>query len=202
MTEAEAFIVSVEPRFAPLVDKHGPCVLVTTAPPDNMVACLAGAICSQQLSTKAADTIFRRLATQFGDGVHVDVRLVDEASLESLRAVGLSWAKAGYLKDLAARALAGTIPSLSELDLRSEDEIVAELTAVKGIGRWTVEMLLMFRLGRLDVWPVDDLGIRAGWTKLMGLEERLTPKALTFEGERFRPYRSVAAWYLWRILED
>ncbi len=167
-----------------------------------MVACLAGAICSQQLSTKAADTIFRRLATQFGDGVHVDVRLVDEASLESLRAVGLSWAKAGYLKDLAARALAGTIPSLSELDLRSEDEIVAELTAVKGIGRWTVEMLLMFRLGRLDVWPVDDLGIRAGWTKLMGLEERLTPKALTLEGERFRPYRSVAAWYLWRILED
>lgn len=202
LSEYETWLIAVEPRFAPLVERWGPCQLVSSARPDDLVATLARCICSQQLSTKAADTIHGRLAVRFGDGNAVRVEQVDAASLEALREAGLSWAKAGYLKDLSARALAGEIPSLEEISDWPEDAIIERLTRVKGLGQWSVEMLLMFRLGRLDVWPVDDLGVREGWTRLMGLDARITPKALRAEGERFRPYRSVTAWYLWRVLES
>jgi DNA-3-methyladenine glycosylase II len=175
--------------------------LVTVNPPPDLVANLTRCICSQQLSTKAAETIHGRLVDRFGDGVHADVQAIHAAPLEELRAVGLSWAKAGYLKDLSAKAIANELPDMEKLATMTEDEIISCLTRVKGLGQWSVEMLLMFRLGRLDVWPVDDLGIREGWTRLMDLETRVTPKVLKQEGERFRPFRSVAAWYLWRVLE-
>jgi DNA-3-methyladenine glycosylase II len=120
---------------------------------------------------------------------------------EALRGVGLSYAKVAALQDLAAKAKLGVVPSAAVLHKLSDDEIVERLTEVRGIGRWTVEMLLMFRLGRPDVLPVDDLGIRKGFQKTFRKREMPKPKALLAYGERWRPYRTVASWYLWRSLE-
>ena len=121
-------------------------------------------------------------------------------SEEELRAPGLSGAKARCIRALAGRAASGALP-LEDLDDLPDDEIVAALSAVPGIGRWTAEMFLLFQLGRLDVWPVGDYGVRKGYAVAYGLPETPTPKALTALGEPFRPYRSVAAWYCWRAAE-
>jgi len=196
--QAVARLLEIEPRFAPIVDRHGICRLVAEDEPRDLFACLAGSIANQQLSGKAAATILNRFVERFG----LDPTVVADLTVEDIRATGFSGPKAGYLIDLAQRVRAGELPDIHELHELPEDEIVERLTQVKGIGRWTVEMLLMFRLGRLDVWPVDDLGIRAGWAKVFELPERPKPKALLAEGERFRPIRSVAAWYLWRSLEN
>ena len=120
---------------------------------------------------------------------------------ETFRAAGLSRSKTRALKDLAAKTLDGTIPSGRALAKMSDDEIIERLTTVRGIGRWTVEMLLLFDLGRLNVWPTTDYGVRKGFAKTFGKRKLPTPKELLRHGEKFRPYRSVAAWYFWRALE-
>jgi DNA-3-methyladenine glycosylase II len=120
--------------------------------------------------------------------------------LDRLRSVGLSRNKAEAIKDLAAKVADGTVPTDGWARL-SDDEIVERMTAVRGIGRWTVEMFLIFDLGRLDVWPVDDYGVRKGWARIHGLDEPPKPKDLMLEGDRFRPYRTVAAWYCWRAVD-
>ena len=120
---------------------------------------------------------------------------------ETFRAAGLSGSKTRALKDLAAKTLDGTVPSGRSLAKMSDDEIIERLTTVRGIGRWTVEMLLLFDLGRLDVWPTTDYGVRKGFAKTFGKRKLPTPKELLRHGEKFRPYRSVAAWYFWRALE-
>ena len=109
--------------------------------------------------------------------------------------------KTRALKDLAAKTLDGTVPSGRALAKMSDDEIIERLTTVRGIGRWTVEMLLLFDLGRLDVWPTTDYGVQKGFAKIFGRRKLPTPKQLLQHGEKFRPYRSVAAWYFWRALE-
>jgi DNA-3-methyladenine glycosylase II len=152
---------------------------------------LLSSIVGQQLSGKAADTIWRRLSSRFA----LEPEVLYRAALEDLRAVGLSSAKARYVQDLSRFALEG---GLQGLEHHSDEALIAHLTQVKGIGVWTVQMFLMFGLGRPDVWPVLDLGIRKGAQKLYGVIERDELEAL---GERFRPYRSHAAWYLWRALE-
>jgi DNA-3-methyladenine glycosylase II len=132
-------------------------------------------------------------------GGQVTPHAVLAAPPEALRAAGLSANKTAAILDLATKVTDGTVPldNLGELD---DEEIIRRLSAVRGIGRWTAEMFLLFELRRPDVWPVDDYGVRNGWTLIHGLPALVTPKALAVEGERFRPYRSVAAWYCWRAV--
>ncbi|MBV9697286.1 MAG: DNA-3-methyladenine glycosylase 2 family protein [Gammaproteobacteria bacterium] len=162
---------------------------------------LAQAIAHQQLNGTAATTILRRLVASCGGGSFPTPERLLAEPVESLRAAGFSYAKVAALKDLAAKTLARTVPEGAVLAALSDEEIIARLTEVRGIGRWTVEMLLMFRLGRPDVLPVDDFGVRAGFRAAYGLRKLPHPRALAAWGERWRPYRSAAAWYLWRALE-
>ncbi len=153
----------------------------------------------QQLSTKAATTIKGRLYALFpGQDAPPPAGLMS-LSLEELRAVGVSRQKAGYLQDLASKA--STIPSMEELESMEDEEIIQRLIPIKGIGRWSVEMLLMFTFGRMDVLPVDDMGVQEGMKRLLGLEARPKKKEMETLAEPWKPYRSVASWYLWRVLE-
>jgi DNA-3-methyladenine glycosylase II len=163
---------------------------------------LAESIAYQQLSGKAAATIFGRVRALYPKRKWLDPEKLLATPDERLRAAGLSRAKTAALKDLAAKTIDGTVPSGRALIRMSDDEIVARLTTVRGIGRWTVEMLLLFVLGRPDVWPVDDYGVRKGFAKTFDKRKLPTPKQLMKLGEKWRPYRSVAAWYFWRALDD
>jgi DNA-3-methyladenine glycosylase II len=162
---------------------------------------LAQAIAHQQLNGTAAKTILGRLILNCGAGSFPTPHEIIRAPVESLRAAGFSYSKVAALKDLAEKTLANVVPDGATLAELGDDEIVARLTQVRGIGRWTVEMLLMFRLSRPDVLPVDDFGVRAGFQAAYGLASMPPPKALLAFGERWRPHRSAAAWYLWRALD-
>ncbi len=162
---------------------------------------LAQAIAHQQLNGTAANTILARLVATCGAGTFPTPAQVLAAPAAQLRAAGFSFAKVAALKDLAARALAAEVPDRATLAQLDDAAIVARLTQVRGVGRWTVQMLLMFHLDRPDVLPVDDFGVRAGFRAAYGLRSLPHPKALAAWGERWRPYRSAAAWYLWRALE-
>jgi DNA-3-methyladenine glycosylase II len=162
---------------------------------------LAESIAYQQLSGKAAATIFGRVRALYPRRKWLDPEKLLATPDGKLRAAGLSRAKTAALKDLAAKTIDGTVPSGRALIRMSDDEIIARLTTVRGIGRWTVEMLLLFDLGRPDVWPVDDYGVRKGFAKTFGKRKLPTPKQLMKLGENWRPYRSVAAWYFWRALD-
>lgn len=165
----------------------------------SVYAALAESIVSQQLSGKAAATIYGRVCALFpgGRGGPKPAQVL-AASDAALRGAGLSRAKALALRDLAERSLAGEIPTLAAARRLPDDAIIERLTAVRGIGRWTAEMFLIFRLGRPDVLPVDDLGVRKGFALAYGLAEHPTPRALAAHGERWAPFRTVASWYLWR----
>jgi DNA-3-methyladenine glycosylase II len=162
---------------------------------------LAQAIAHQQLNGTAANTILRRLVASCGAGAFPTPHHVLAAPVKTLRAAGFSNAKVAALKDLAAKTLERIVPEHAELITLTDEEIITRLTQVRGIGRWTVEMLLMFRMGRPDVLPVDDFGVRAGFRAAYGLRALPHPRVLAAYGERWRPYRSAAAWYLWRALE-
>ena len=162
---------------------------------------LAESIAYQQLTGKAAATIFGRVRALYPKRKWLDPKQLLATPDETLRAAGLSRAKTAALKDLAAKTIDGTVPSGRALLRMTDDEIITRLTMVRGIGRWTVEMLLLFDLGRPDVWPVDDYGVRKGFAKTFRRRELPTPKQLMKLGEKWRPYRSVAAWYFWRALD-
>jgi DNA-3-methyladenine glycosylase II len=160
---------------------------------------LARAIAHQQLHGVAAGRILARFVNACGTaGAFPLPRQVLDATDARLRATGFSFAKIAALKDLAAKTLSGVVPARSELDTLSDIEIIERITAVRGIGRWTVEMMLMFQLQRPDVLPVDDFGVRNGFRLAYRLSGMPTPRALAQFGERWKPYRSLAAWYLWR----
>ncbi len=163
---------------------------------------LAESIVYQQLNGKAAAAIWNRVRALYPKRKRLDPAKVLATPDETLRGAGLSRAKIAAIKDLAAKTLDGTVPSGRALLRMSDDEIVARLTTVRGIGRWTVEMLLLFDLGRPDVWPVDDYGVRKGFAKTFGRRKLPTPKQLMKLGEKWRPHRSVAAWYFWRALDQ
>lgn len=165
---------------------------------DDNFAALVRSIMYQQLAGAAASTIHRRFLKLFSDGLSPTavLALPDGA----MRSAGVSGAKQAAITDLARNVDGGTVP-LHDVDALSDDELVARLIQVRGIGRWTAEMFLMFQLRRLDVWPVDDYGVRKGWALAHKLAEPPTPRVLQGEGERFRPYRSVAAWYCWRAVD-
>jgi 3-methyladenine DNA glycosylase/8-oxoguanine DNA glycosylase len=186
--------------LAHVIDAVGPFRLQLNRA-SSIFAALARAIVYQQLTGKAAATIFARLLALFPcvhDGLTAEQIL--GASEEKLRGAGLSRAKLLSLRDLAQRAAGGQIPTLAEVHRMEDEAIIARLTEVRGIGRWTVEMLLIFRLGRPDVLPADDYGIRKGFA--IAYERELpSPKDLAAYGARWKPYRSVASWYLWRVVE-
>jgi DNA-3-methyladenine glycosylase II len=159
---------------------------------------LAEAIVYQQLNAKAAAAIFGRVETACAK---LDPERLLAAREVDLRACGLSAAKLAALRDLAAKTLDGTVPPVEHLHALEDEAVVERLTRVRGIGRWTVDMLLIFRMGRPDVLPVGDYGIRKGFALGYGRKEPPTPKELAAFGERWRPYRTVASWYLWRVLD-
>jgi DNA-3-methyladenine glycosylase II len=185
-----------DPVLRDLMRVHGKCGLADAQNADPFAA-LMKAIVSQQLSTKAAHTIYTRLMSLF-DG-HPTPRALASLTDAQLRGVGLSGQKLRYMRDLGDKVHDGSLP-LQALDTMTDDEVIASLTQVKGIGRWTAEMFLMFRLHRPDVLPVDDLGIVKAVQKAYGLRKMPSPDRLTRIGEAWRPYRSVACWYLWRSL--
>src|ERR1041384_1682214 len=162
---------------------------------------LAESIAYQQLSGKAAATIFGRVRALYPKRKWLDPEQLLATPDETLRAAGLSRAKTAALKDLAAKTIDGTVPAGRALIRMSDDEIIMRLTTVRGIGRWTVEMLLLFDLGRPDVWPVHDYGVRKGFARTFGKRKLPTPKQLMKFGKKFQPFRSAAAWYFWRALD-
>ena len=187
-------------RLGALIERVGPCRLRANALQSPFHALLE-AITYQQLTGKAAETILRRVHTLF----HVRrLPTPDEilgAPAEALRGAGLSRAKVAAIQDLARRTLDGTVPPLTRLKRMPDDEIAERLTSIRGIGPWTVEMLLLFRLGRPDILPATDYGIRKGFQIAFRTKELPAPAAILRRGERWRPYRSVASWYLWRAVD-
>jgi DNA-3-methyladenine glycosylase II len=169
--------------------------------PFEPVDALARAILYQQLSGKAAATIVARVEAQLPRGPHFHAEDLRDATVEALRGCGVSGNKVLALKDLAHKALDGVVPHVQELRWLDNETLVERLTAVRGIGRWTVQMMLMFRLGRPDVLPIDDLGIRKGAQRVLGLAEMPKPKELEALGARWAPWRTLASMYLWRIAD-
>ena len=198
MVEACEALARQAPQFGAFVDTYGPAELRRGRPQRTHFAELVRAICYQQLAGAAARTIHGRLEAAL-DG-HPTPEAVLALPVDTLRAAGLSANKAASVRDLAEKVLAGDV-ELDRVARLSDDKIVEELTLVRGIGRWTAEMFLMFQLGRLDVWPVDDLGVRKGYAVIHGLPDMPAARALQELGDPLRPYRSLAAWYCWRAVD-
>lgn len=196
-------LTKVDPILANLIRAVGKCALEPSATHTPFHA-LARAITYQQLNGTAAASIFGRFVALYAtSGVEalLEAELVLDTPDDKLRAVGLSFAKIASIKDLARKTIEGVVPPYEILHTLSDDDIIERLTQVRGVGRWTVEMLLMFRLGRPDVLPIDDFGVRNGFRLTYGLRGMPTPRALAEFGARWAPYRSIAAWYLWRAVE-
>jgi DNA-3-methyladenine glycosylase II len=195
---ARRLLIRRDPVLGAAIKRIGPCALASHQRNDHLSA-LAGAIVSQQLSTKAAATIFGRFLALFPDGEIPGAAAIAAIDDGALRGVGLSGQKVGYVRDLCGRIADGRL-RLDELDALPDDDVIERLTSVKGFGRWTAEMFLMFRLHRPDVLPADDLGIVKAVQKLYGLRKTPDAKRILRIGEAWRPYRSVASWYLWQSL--
>ena len=191
-------LTKVDPVMATVIEAVGKCTLEPRAEWTHFDALLRS-IVYQQLSGKAAATIHGRVLALIGDGSEAPKRII-ATTHEAFRAAGLSTQKAKYVRNLAEHVLDRSLPidSLHELN---DDEIIAALTQVKGIGKWSAQMFLMFRLGRPDVLPDLDLGVQKGIQKAYRLRKLPTPKQVLRRGAKWAPYRTVAAWYMWRILE-
>jgi DNA-3-methyladenine glycosylase II len=189
-----------DPRLGALMIRAGPFTM-RPRPAQSLFSALMRSIVYQQLTGKAAETILGRAIRACGPGRFPTPRQVLAISPERLREAGLSTAKTAAVRDLANKTLDGTVPSLARIRRMEDEEIIQRLTQVRGIGRWTVEMLLMFRLGRPDVFPVTDLGVRKGFGLVFLGGKLAEPATMVRRGERWRPYRSVASWYLWRAVE-
>ena len=196
---AIAQLRAVDAELARAIDEIGP-FRMQLKPAPSVFAALAEAIVYQQLNGKAAAAIFARLSALFPRGRPTAGRLL-RISEEKLRGAGLSRSKLLSLRDLAQKAEDGTIPTLAEIQGMADETIIERLSEVRGIGRWTAEMLLIFRLGRPDVLPVDDYGVRKGFAIVFDKNGLPSPKELAAYGARWQPYRTVASWYLWRVVE-
>lgn len=203
LTTFKRRLAKIDPVLSALIRAVGKCTLEPSATHTPFHA-LARAITYQQLNGTAAASIFGRLVSLCampGDEAMLEAELVLGTPDDKLRAVGLSFAKIASIKDLARKTLEGVVPPFEILHTLGDEDIIARLTQVRGIGRWTVEMMLMFRLGRPDVLPIDDFGVRNGFRLAYGLRGMPTPRALAEFGARWAPYRSIAAWYLWRAVD-
>jgi 3-methyladenine DNA glycosylase/8-oxoguanine DNA glycosylase len=211
-TTACEFLSRTDRQLARVIERAGECLLLTETT-QSIFEALLESIIYQQLNGKVAAIITERVKALFPENIkQVRTRRglvaafptpeqILGATEEHLRSAGLSRAKMLAIRDLAAKTLDGTVPTVKQAHRMSDDELVERLVSVRGIGRWTVEMLLIFRLGRPDVLPVNDYGVRKGFARMRKLEELPKPKELMAYGERWRPYRSVASWYLWRAAD-
>jgi len=197
-TMARRHLMKADPTLNLIIKRVGPCELHAVAPRDPFEA-LCMSIASQQLSTKAAATIFGRFCDLFPPNRKPTPARVMTLTDDQIRAVGFSRPKVSFIKDLAAHVLDGRL-ELKGLRKHPDEEVMRQLVAVKGIGRWTAEIYLMFRLGRPDILPADDLGLMNAVHRAYGLRRRPDAKRLRKMGEAWRPHRSVAAWYLWQSL--
>jgi DNA-3-methyladenine glycosylase II len=196
---ARRVLMRRDPVLGAVIKRVGRCGLPDTRTHAPFRA-LVRTITAQQLSGKAAATIFGRVVALAGDADRLTPDVVRALDPAALRAAGLSHQKIRYLYDLADRVLDGRL-DLDTLETHSDEDVIAAITAVKGLGRWSAEMFLMFRLNRPDVFPIGDLGIVKGFQRLHGMKRRPSPRTMLRGAEKWRPYRSVAAWYLWRVLE-
>jgi DNA-3-methyladenine glycosylase II len=192
-------ISDTDKRFAKVISESPLCTIGSTASPESNFESLVSSVISQQLAVKAAETIYGRL-TQLAKGNVTPVQIA-KLSDTALREIGVSGAKAKTIQGLAQASITGTVP-INDLHELSDEEVFNGLTSLWGIGPWTVDMFMMFQLHRLDIWPTGDLGVRRGWESIHKLSEQIDPKALEVKGEKFRPYRSVVAWYCWRHLDN
>lgn len=198
-SQAIATLTQSDPTLADLIAQVGPCQLHQAQLQGDLLFALCEAIIAQQLSTKAAETIHRRFLQLYpGTPTPQDILNTND---EMLRSVGVSRAKVLYLKDLAQQIQNG-LPTITELEVMADETIIQTLTQVKGVGRWTAQMFLIFRLHRLDVLPVDDLGVRAGIRRVYNLPELPDKKTVELMGQKWKPYCSIASWYLWRSGEQ
>ncbi len=199
MTSALADLAGADPVLADLIDRHGLPPARRRVPSGRRFDHLARNIVYQQLAGKAAASIHGRLVEALGG--EVTALRVLATPEPTLRACGLSGSKSASLVDLATKVASGEV-ALERIGGMSDDEVVAHLTVVRGIGPWTAQMFLISTLSRLDVWPIGDYGVRAGFAKAWSLGDIPAPKDLDALGEPFRPYRSLVAWYCWRVADD
>jgi DNA-3-methyladenine glycosylase II len=197
---ARRLLMRRDPVLGAAIKRIGACGMAERQRQDHVTA-LVGAIVSQQLSTRAAATIFRRFTALFPEGEPLRAETIALVEDVALRSVGFSGQKIGYLRDLCARIGDGRL-DLDALDTLPDDAVIERLTTVKGFGRWTAEMFLMFRLHRPDVLPAADLGIVKAIQRLYGLRKPPKAERILTMGESWRPYRSVASWYLWQTLHQ
>jgi DNA-3-methyladenine glycosylase II len=188
-------IGKIDPAFLPAIKNLEPCAFGLNKPKLSQYQSLIRAVIAQQVSTAAARTITRRLEAKCAGSITAE--RVGTLSLKQLQSVGLTGAKVRTISELTSAALSGEI-NFRKFAKMSDEEIIQELVPLFGIGKWTVEMFLIFHLGRLDVWPVDDLAVRRGWDNLHGNSEPIKPKVLQGLGDQFAGMRSVVAWYCWR----
>lgn len=198
--QAVLALSSADERLARLMERIGPFRMRVNALHSPFSALLE-AITYQQLTGKAAETILRRVHALYHPRRAPRPADILETHPDSLRAAGLSRAKVAAVRDLAEKTLDGTVPTLTRLRRMEDAEIMARLTSIRGIGPWTVEMLLIFRLGRADILPATDYGIRKGFRRAFRTRGLPTPAQVLRRGERWRPYRTVASWYLWRAVD-
>jgi DNA-3-methyladenine glycosylase II len=199
-SHACAHLASCDPALAALIDRIGPCQLPVT--PCEPYEALVRAISRQQLHARAADNILGRFIALFPGETFPPPEQVLAADEAALRGCGFSGSKVAAIRDIAARRLDGTVPTHAAAALLDDEALIARLTTIRGVGRWTVEMLLIFTFGRPDVLPVDDFGVREGWRLIQRLDSQPRPRALAALGEPWAPYRSTAAWYLWRAADE
>lgn len=198
--EATAHLRAADSRLGALIDRVGPCLLKVNEIHSPLEG-LAEAVVYQQLAGNAARAIFSRFRSLFSPGPFPSPRQIIDVPEAALRSAGLSRAKIAAIRDLASKTLDGTIPPLAQLLTMTDEEIVSRLIEVRGVGRWTVEMLLIFRLGRPDVLPAHDYGLRKGFALAFGSRKLPTPAQVERRGKRWQPYRTCASWYLWRAAE-
>ncbi len=198
MKKIVAELSARDSRLAKVIDAHPLCTIGRNPNPVSHFEALVESVISQQLAVKAADTIYARVKTLVnGRMVPARVAVIPETAM---REAGVSGAKFKTIQGLADAALTKKIKINHLHAIDDDQEIFRQLTSLWGIGPWTVDMFMMFQLGRLDIWPTGDLGVRRGYEKIYRLADEITPLALEKKGEKFRPYRSVVAWYCWRAL--
>ena len=188
-------IIKIDPAFAPAIKNLAPCTFGLEKPKVSQYQSLIRAVIAQQVSSAAARTISGRLQEKCSGSI--TAARVGSLSLKELQTVGLTGAKVRTISELTQASLSGEI-NFRKFAYMSDQEIIKDLVPLFGIGQWTVEMFLIFHLGRLDVWPVDDLAVRRGWDNLHRNSEPIKPKALHLLGDQFSGMRSVVAWYCWR----
>jgi DNA-3-methyladenine glycosylase II len=195
--QATEFLSQLDQDWAQLILQVGACELTLKSEREPYEA-LVRAVAYQQLHTKAGDAIIKKLTANF-DAIFPNAEQLLSTEFETLRACGFSGRKIETIKGIAQGAMEGMVPSRKLADTMSDEVLIDTLVRLKGIGRWTVEMMLIFTLGRQDILPADDFAVREGYKRLKGLQEPPKPKVLAELGKAWQPYRTVASWYLWRV---